>query len=175
MAKLPKEVLTLIDAVTSDDYESLKPGSKLSLGGLLLYVYDAKTKAKLEVWDALPLVVLLGVPHGKYMLGINLHYIPYLKRIQFMKNIQAKGTKIRYTDIGKAWKKAGLPLSYAHLAIRKYLVGHIRSNIKVFEDPDDQMKIVKNVLPMFEKQNMSTVYKNIEKALSKHRKKLKAK
>ena len=173
MAKLPKEVTRLIDDITNEDHESVKSGSQLKLGNLYLYAYDAKTKAKLEVWDSLPLVVLLGVPHGRYMLGINLHYIPYLKRIQFMKNIQAKGTKIRYNDIGKAWKDAKLPLSYAHLAIRKYLVSHIKSNIKIFDDHDDQMKIVKNVLPMFEKQNMSTVYRNIEKALSKHRKNLK--
>lgn len=175
MAKLPKEVTALIDVVTDEDHESVKSGSQLKLGMLYLYVYDAKHKSTLPVWDKLPLVVLLGVPHGKYLTGINLHYIPYIKRIQFMKAIQKKGGKVKYDDIAKAWKEAKIPAAYAALAIRKYLVNHIKSNIKIFEDADDQMKIVKNVLPMFEKQSMNTVYKNIEKELAKQRKKSRAK
>lgn len=175
MPKLPKEVTMLIDEVTNEDHESVKAGSQLKLGRLYLYAYDAKHKSKLEVWDKLPLVVLLGVPHGKYIVGINLHYIPYIKRVQFMKAIQAKGTKVKYDDIYKAWKEAKIPAAYAGLAIRKYLVNHIKSNIKVFEDPEDQMRITKNVLPMFEKQSMATVYRNIEKALAKQRKKSKQK
>lgn len=173
--KLPKEVSFLIDTVTSNDYESVKPGTKLRLGNLFLYVYDAKHKAKLEVWDTLPLVVLLDIPQGKYILGLNLHYIPYLKRIQFVKILQAQRTRIKYIDIAKAWQKAEIPRAYANLAIRKYLVNHIRSNIKIFEDPEDQMKIVKNVLPIFKKQDMTRVYRDIEKKLSRQRKEIKKK
>jgi hypothetical protein len=175
MAKLPKEVTNLIDVVTDEDHESVKKGSQLKLGMLYLWVYDAKHKSSLPVWDKLPLVVLLGVPHGKYITGINLHYIPYLRRIQFIKSIQKKGGKVKYDDIAKAWKEAKIPQAYVALSIRKYLVSHIKSNIKIFEDDDDQMRIVKNVLPMFEKQNMNTVYRNIEKELAKQRKKSKGK
>jgi len=169
--KLPKEVTTLIDAVTNDDYESVKSGSKLRLGNLYLYWYDAKYADKLEVWDQLPLVVLLDIPDGKYVLGINLHYIPYTYRLQFMKSIQAKGTKIKYADIVKAWKNAKIPGAYASLAIRKYLISHIKSNVKVFESPEDQYEIVKNVLPYFQKKAMSAVYKEINQKLAKQRKK----
>jgi hypothetical protein len=173
--KLPKEVLNLIDAVTTDDYESVKSGTQLKLGRLYLWVYDAKHKSKLEVWDQLPLVILLGIPKGKYILGVNLHYIPYLNRIQFMKQLQARGTRLKYSDIKKAWKAAKIPGAYAALSIRKYLVSHIKSNIKIFDDEKDQMEIVKNVLPMFEKQSMSTVYRNINKQVVKQRKKTKEK
>jgi hypothetical protein len=171
MGKLPSEVTALIDIVTDEDHESVKKGSQLKLGNLYLYVYDAKHKSTLPVWDKLPLVILLGVPHGKYITGINMHYIPYLKRIQLMNQIQATKGRIKYDDIAKAWQKAKVPKAYLALALRKYLVSHIKSNIKIFEDKEDQMMIVKNVLPMFEKQNMNKVYQDIEKALSKQRKK----
>jgi hypothetical protein len=169
--KLPPEVSTLIDFVTNDDIESVKSGSKLKLGNLYLWVYQAKYANELEYWDQLPLVVLLDIPGGKYILGINTHYIPYTYRLQFMKGIQSKGTKIRYADIIKAWKAAKIPTGYAALAIRKYLISHIKSNIRVFESKEDQYEIIKNVLPHFKKKQMSAVYKEINKKLAAQRKK----
>jgi hypothetical protein len=170
--KLPKQVQTLIDEITKEDAEIVKPGKKLKLSNLYLYYYpDPKTKAKLDVYDTLPLIVLLDVPDGKYVLGINLHYIPYLKRLQFMKGLMGKGTKIKYSDIQKAWKDAKIPNAYANLAIRKYLVNRIASNIRVFEDPEDQYRIVKEVLPDFKKKSMPQVYRDIEKQLTRQRKK----
>ena len=168
--KLPKEVSHLIDEVTKEDHQSVKSGSRLRLGNLYLWYYpDPKTKAKLDVYDQLPLVILLDIPSGKYILGINLHYIPWTKRLQFIKSLQSKGTKIKYSDIRKAWRNAKIPTAYANLAIRKYLVNRIASNIRIFEEPDDQYNIVKNVLPEFKKKQMAQVYRDIEKELKRQR------
>jgi hypothetical protein len=174
-AKLPSEVNALIDMITNDDIESVKSSSKLSLGNLYLWAYDPKHKATLEMYDTLPLVILLGVPKGQYILGINLHYIPWTYRINFLTSIQAKGTKVKYKDIIKAWKTAKIPGSYAVLAIRKYLVSHIKSNIRIFDNLEDQLEVTRNVLPHFEKKSMSAVYKIINNKLKSHRQKLKTK
>ncbi len=169
--KLPKEVNYLIDKVTTEDHESVRPGTRLHMGDLFLYFYDAKYKSVLDVWDQLPLIILLDIPHGKYILGINIHFIPWTYRIQFIKNIRTKGNRIKYRDIVKAWKKAKIPEAYAKLAIRKYLVSHIKSNIKIFTDEDDQLEIVKNILPKFKKKSMSQTYKDIENKIKQQRKK----
>lgn len=172
MAKIPSEITVLIDAVTKEDHESVKSVSNLKLGKLYLFYYpDPKTKDKLEVYDQLPLVILLDVPDSKYLLGINLHYIPYLNRLNFIKNLQSKGLKIKYNDIVKAWKAAKIPGAYANLAIRKYLINRIASNVKIFDDPKDQYEIVRNILPIFKKKQMDQVYKDIQKAVVKQRRK----
>ncbi len=171
MAKLPKEINTLIDVITSEDHESVKPGTKLKLGNLFLYAYDPKHKAILEVYDKLPLIVLLGIPKGKYIIGINLHFIPWTYRISFIKSIQNKNFRVKYIDILKAWKKAKIPGSYLKLAIRKYLVNRIQTNIKIFDNPEDQLKIVKEVLPDFAKKSASQTYKDIDKRIRAQKKK----
>jgi hypothetical protein len=175
MQKLPKEINTLIDTITSDDFESVKPGTKLKLGNIFLYVYDAKHKATLEVWDKLPLVVLLNIPKGKYILGINIHFIPWSYRIKFIKNLQTKNMKIKYKDVLKAWQKAQIPGVYLKYALRKYLVNRIQSNIKIFENPEDQLEIVKNVLPEFVKKSASQTYNDIDKRIRLMKKRLKNK
>ena len=172
--KLPKEINILIDELTDNDHESVKSSSKLQFGKLFLWAYSAKYASRLDVWDKLPLVIFLGFD-GKLIHGINLHYIPFLKRIQFMKMLQGQGNKIKYKDIKKAWQSAKLPVAYARLAYRCYLPSHIQSNIKIFEDHEDQMRIVKNVLPIFEKKSRTQVARDIEKALSKQRKNIKSK
>ena len=175
MKKLPKQISTLIDAITNNKIQSVKPGAKLQLGNLLCWVYNAKTKATLPVWDKLPLVILLDIPKRKYILGINVHFIPWTYRINFVKSLQANGTKVKYKDIKRAWQEAKIPGAYASLAIRKYLLNRIQSNIKIFRDPKDQMEIVKNVLPDFQKMPMAATYKAIDKRIKAQRQKNKAK
>ena len=98
-----------------------------------------------------------------------MHYIPYSFRLQFLKNLQNKGLKIKYRDIKKAWKDTKIPIVYANLAIRKYLISHIRSKVKIFDDPEEQYQIVKQVLPQFHKQKMAKVYQDINARIRKQR------
>lgn len=169
--KLPKEVQYLIDKITEKDVRVKDAGNRVNVGSLLLYGYDAKHHAKLEVWDALPLVILLGM-NGKYMWGINLHFIPYLQRLRFIKYLLSRKTTIRYREIKRAWKYAKIPMSYARLSYRKYLIGRVLTNVRVFH-PDDYLEVTRNVMPDFQKQGLNTVYRNIEKALKDHRESLK--
>ena len=176
MAKLPKEVQVLVDALTDSKkttYE-VKKARSMKMGALMLYVYDAKTKAKLPVWDKLPLIILLDKPQGKYIIGINIHYIPYSFRINLIKELQSRGEnklRIKYSDVLRAWKKSKIPGAYLKLAIRKYLANHIRSNIRIFTGKDEQLEIVRNVLPQFVKKSMSQTYKDIDQKIKQHKQK----
>lgn len=174
MAKLPKEVQVLLDKIYDEDIETVRATRKLQLGRLYLWGYDPKFKKSLPVYDVLPLGILLSY-NAKYFWMINIHYIPYLRRIQFMRIIMEElksGKKLKYKTIKKAWMSAQIPMAYARLAFRCYLISHVKTNLKMF-DYDNYAPVVKNVLPIFKKQSKATVYKNIERELSKHRKKLK--
>mgnify|MGYP000983047083 CR=1 FL=1 len=177
MKQLPKEIQAILNTILNDkkDHKDISPRSKVRMGHLLTYVYDAKYKDKLPVWDELPLLVLLDIPDGKYILGINLHYIPYTYRLQFLKYLQTKNLKIQYRDIKAAWQKAKIPTAFAQLAIRKYLISHVRSKIKIFYDAEEQYEIVKQILPRFHKQKMAQVYQNINLKMKKQRQSLKDK
>lgn len=173
MSKLPKEVQTIIDAIVKQEPLDVSPSTKIKFGNLLAYVYDPKYKSVLPVWDQLPLVILLNLPDGKYILGINLHYIPWTYRLQLMKSLQqvgeARGVRIRYRDVVKAWRDAKVPMGYAKLAIRKYLISHIRSKVKIFRNAEDQYEIVKNILPIFHKKKAAQVYRDINMKLKQQR------
>ena len=170
--KLPKEVSRMIDEITKEDAEVVKPGKKLSLSNLYLFYYpDPKTKAKLDVYDTLPLIVLLDIPDSKYILGINLHYMNWSQRLQFTKYLQTRKFKIKYSDIIKAFNSAKVPQALAKYCIRKYLINRIGSNIRIFDNPEDQYNIIKEVLPDFKKKSMSQVYKDIRKEYKRQSKK----
>ena len=172
--KLPKEVINLVNEITNDDHESVKPGTKLSLGNLFLFYYpNPKYASKLDVFDQIPLIILLDIPSSKHILGINLHYFSWSQRLAFLKYLQSKRMRIKYSDIVKALKSAKVPVALANYAIRKYLINRIASNVKIFENPEDQYEIVKNILPIFKKKTMSQVYKDIDKKFKAHKKKAK--
>lgn len=174
MKKLPKEIQFLLDKIYDEDIEIVDPKRKLLRGNLYLYGYDPKHKDTLEVYDVLPLGILLDIS-SKYVWMINVHYIPYLKRIQFVRLIMEKlagGSRLKYKDIKKAWNKAEIPHAYARLAFRQYIIKRIQTKMRMF-DEDNYKAVVQNVLPEFKKQNMDTVYRNIEKKMKAQRKALK--
>lgn len=53
-------------------------------GTLLFYRYDAKDKT--QTYDNTPLVLVLG-QNGRYMLGLNFHWLPYQKRLWLVDRI----------------------------------------------------------------------------------------
>lgn len=73
----------------------------LQPGNVLFYKYDAKDKT--QVYDKTPLVLVLRVSRT-YMLGLNLHWLPYQKRawlvdqmLRISKFDMKRGKKIRFT------------------------------------------------------------------------------
>lgn len=176
MAKLPKGVNSLINQITTSDYETVKKNRRPGLGTMGLYYYpDPKTAATLEVFDQLPFVFFLGF-NAKYLWGLNIHYFDWAQRLKFMKYLNQRGGKLRYSDVKKAFKAGTIPLGLAAYCYRLYLISHVKSNMKLFdltdnEEYDDAYKIAKLVLPRFKGKSDSQVFKDIRTRFKQSQKK----
>lgn len=172
-SRLPKEIQHLIDELykPSDKVRSRQKLIKPALGHLALFYYpDPKYKATLPVYDVIPLVILLWFD-GKYVEGINTHYIPYSYRMQLLKRIMSKlenGKRLKYKDIKDAWEKTRIPMAYARLAYRKYLVNRIRSEFRIFNHTN-YYPVAKEVMGEFKKQTATKVMRDINKEIKNKR------
>lgn len=59
------------------------------IGNLYLYMYDAKYKAVLPIWDVFPLVIPLEPEYRGGFLGLNLHYLPPAGRANLFKTLKS--------------------------------------------------------------------------------------
>ena len=176
MSSLPKDVKSLIDTITSSEYETIKKSRKIELGTISLFYYpNPKYEAQLPVFDQLPFSFILG-GDSKYLWGLNIHYLNWSQRLQFMKYLHSKKGKLKYTDVAKAFKAGKIPLGLARYCYRLYLISHIKSNIKLFDLTDDEeykdaYAVAQKVLPRFKGQSDSTVFKNIKSKFKESQKK----
>lgn len=169
---LPLSVKILVDKIFKNkEINSIKPGQfkKLQLGYPVLFKYDAKWKDKLPYWDALPNpIVLAKYPDG--FLGLSLHYVPWAKRLQLADRL-VRATKnknrITYGDIKSAWNSLRLPVGFAYLIIRRYLVSHIKSDIKYFTW-EDYRPIVMNTKGKWRKASEQEVFKAMQQKWAAH-------
>jgi len=174
MGKLPKQISNLIDEITKSDYEVVKKSRKIHLGTMALYYYPTpKTASTLEVYDQLPYVFILG-GGGGYLWGLNVHYFDWSQRLKFMKYLNSKKGNLRYKDVKKAFQSGSIPLGMANYCFRKYLVSHIKSNIRLFDIKDneefkDAYSIAKEVLPVFKGKKDSQVFKDIKTKFKQHK------
>jgi hypothetical protein len=169
IAKLPKQIQFLLQKISDEDIPTIKRGKRMRLGDLYLYTYFPKHASTLPYYDILPTIVLLGMD-GKYLHAINMHYIPYLQRLQLIKAIEqkrSKGVRLQYKHIKAAWRSLNLPKAYMYLAYRTYLISHITSNIKWFEAGDEPTwtKVLQNIGPRFKKKSNSAVIRDIQKKM----------
>lgn len=167
---LPKEVEFLINSLYDEDVMSVSSTNRLKLGHLLLFYYPMpKYEQQLPYFDALPLMVLLGY-NGTHLHGLNLHYMPYLWRInvaeRLMRSLRNK-KRIRYKDIAQAWIDAKMPVGMLKLCYRTYLINRISSSIKIF-NYDTYKPVIVNVLPQFKKENSSNIIRDIERKFREH-------
>ena len=57
--------------------------NQLSIGKMYFFYYDAKWKDTLPYWDRFPCIFPLSRTN-QYLLGLNLHYLPYDYRVELM-------------------------------------------------------------------------------------------
>ena len=103
-----------------------------TIGRMFFFKYDPKTKNKLPVYDAYPLVF----PMERYndgFLGLNIHYLGVDQRINLLNRLQEYATSKNYTP------KTRLQISYDLLSsvrsvksvlgetTKRYLFSHVRS------------------------------------------------
>jgi len=153
-----------IDAI-GDSSKSAKP----RLGEMFLYVYDAKTKDKLQFWDANPLIIMLSRAEGGYY-GLNLHYIPPRMRILFLEEmlkIDASSLASRTKEAAKSTilRRASKTKFFAPM-IKRYLFSQVRS--KFVKIPQEEWFNVAS-LPVanWKKSGAPSVYANSRRTLSR--------
>ena len=108
-----------------------KLNGRPSAGRMNMFVYDAKTKAKLPYWDAFPLVLPVDTFRGGFV-GLNFHYLPYGVRFKLLEQLQS------YASNGKFDSSTKLQVGYSNLkgesiikpAVKKYLWRQVRSNFR---------------------------------------------
>lgn len=107
----------------------------VELGKMYFYVYDPKLKAKLPLYDKLPLVIPIGYYKDGF-LGMNLHYLPPTARHAFLRELIKIGGNPNLNDTTKLKLNYTLLKSVAkdkHFkpTIHRYLYSHIRSQIQI--------------------------------------------
>ena len=95
-------------------------------GTLNMFIYDAKTKAKLPYFDRFPLIFYTGgTSDGFY--GMNLHYLPPLLRARLF-------DRMNDNSVGEAIAMASR-LKYYRPCIKRYLNSHVKSRfVQVYPD-----------------------------------------
>ena len=117
-----------------------KQQSKIDIGSMYLFRYDAKFKEKLPYFDAFPLCLPFE-PTSNGFWGINLHYLPYLLRARLLGKLLETNNDVAITS------ETQLKLSWALLknasnfpevqpCVKRYLTSRLKS--RFFEiNPED--------------------------------------
>lgn len=127
------------------------------IGGMYLYVYDAKTKDKLPFWDASPLVIPVKFERGGFA-GLNFHYIPIQERLvlfDILSGLRSNKSK-RYIRISYG-KLLSLSNTYWKYAYKRYLYTHLRSKLLVIER-DEWKDALTLPVANFQKATQTTVF-----------------
>ena len=103
-------------------------------GGMYFYIYDAKYKNKLPMWDKFPLIILLQV-YGDGFLGLNLHYLPTKERLVFLGKLLTMSNKSDplLVNISYDYLNGSQRFKEFRPCVKKYLTSHIVSRILPIE------------------------------------------
>lgn len=141
--------------------------NKVTVGKMVMFSYDAKTKEQLPFFDRFPLIF----PIEKYndgFLGLNFHYLPPKLRGVLMDWLFPLISNKKMTDTSK------LRISYSILGglskhpliapcIKRYLYTHVRSRF-ISVDPSEWQIAIHLPLEKFTV-NKTTVFKATKKAI----------
>ena len=130
--KKVKELGTINTTKLMND-DSLKETANPKVGDMIMYMYDAKTKADLPYWDAFPLTILVGPTKGGFQ-GINLHYLsPQVRGIFLAKLMDmapkkitesSRLTRLRYDALKGVGKYKEFKPCF-----KQYLMSNVKSKI----------------------------------------------
>lgn len=101
------------------------------IGGMYMYLYDAKTKSKLPYYDRMPLIFPYRRVKGGFY-GLNMHYIPLQLRARLMDALYDTANNSRYDETTR------LKISYKILdkaakfkefrpCVKRYLTSQVQS------------------------------------------------
>lgn len=106
------------------------------IGGMFHYIYDAKHKNTLPYWDKFPLVIPVEAYRDGF-LGLNLHYLPPIMRARLLDTLmdlrEDSPTNGAYMRVSYQILKDVVKYKLFAPCIKRYLSGHIRSNLVVVD------------------------------------------
>lgn len=131
------------------------------IGRMVMFFYDPKMANELPYYDRFPLVIPLEIyPDG--FLGINLHYLPPMRRAQLLDSIMNIYDNQFLDERKKLYMSYGILSSYTRSrlyvpCIKRYLYSHARSKFYMIDPKDWQMAVL---LPTerFEKASKTRVF-----------------
>ena len=105
--------------------------NQLSIGKMYFFYYDAKWKDTLPYWDRFPCIFPLSRTN-QYLLGLNLHYLPYDYRVELMDVLydienNAKSPENKRLQLSYGVLKATTQMKAYKPCIKKYLHSHVKS------------------------------------------------
>jgi len=105
--------------------------TKMEIGKMYMFAYEAKWADQLPYWDKFPLVFPIGpAPGGFY--GINFHYLPLQLRARLMDSLYELSTDNRYDEKTRLRVNYGVLSSasrfkYFKPCVKRYLTNQLRS------------------------------------------------
>lgn len=123
----PERILNRRAAMTN------KVDGNVPIGKLLFYKYDPKHKATLPYYDTFPMVFPIEL-YDDGFLGINLHYLPPTFRARLMDALYDTLNNEKYNEKSRLkitydLLKRSAKLKYFKPCLKRYLTGHIRSQV----------------------------------------------
>lgn len=156
------------DAVTPilDNPRRTNLKSRIEIGRMYFYIYDPKTKDTLPYYDIFPLVIPIE-PYNDGFLGLNLHYIDPVSRLNLLDSLYTIATNTNFdarTRLKISYQLLNSSSKYfqAMPCIKRYLYSQFESPF--LEVPADEWEIAA-MLPVagFVKAKESKVWKDSRK------------
>lgn len=126
-----------IKAIKEKNSQDFVKNKQFEVGRLYFYIYDAKHKNTLPVWDVYPLIIVLKF-YGDGFLGLNLHYLPNEERMLFLSKLMSlkhynSSNDTLYVNVSYDLLKSSKRFSEFGPCVKRYLHSHVRSNILPIE------------------------------------------
>jgi hypothetical protein len=125
----------------TDPNKIFKKVSSPQIGSMFLFFYDAKYKTTLPFFDMHPLVIPIEMYIDGF-LGVNLHYLPPLARVQLLKALDDTKNNDKYNETTKLLVSYELLKRYStqfkrnEECIKRYLFSHVRSSFHTVNPSD---------------------------------------
>lgn len=121
--------LEKINSTNVQNYRTVRGFNADSIGKLYLYVYDPKHKDVLPKYDTFPLIILVDL-NQKGFVGLNLHYLPALQRLNILNKLLENNKEINEKTrirLNYGMLKSASFLSPLKECYKNYLFDHVKS------------------------------------------------
>ena len=168
------QTMSLLSPLRAKTPEQIMSGStftdKLTLGQMVMFIYDPKHKATLPYYDRLPLVLPFNTAPGGF-LGLNLHYLPPRLRARLLTLLlehKTNKTLTEKTRIAATWQtlNSSSKSPYVSFCVKHYLTEHMKTRFKVIH-PSDWANAVMLPTERFEKEGLQKIWQEAIKKLGK--------